>query len=92
MNSNNNNSASNEEISMIQGISSLCLSEEPNYLGMIPDSSQTLESPVIFIKNSNIQELKPENMYNIFRNFGYVHSILFMKENNTALIQYEELT
>jgi len=57
-----------------------------------PQTQEVSSSPVIYIKNVNIEELKPENIYNIFRNFGYVHSILFMKENATILIQYEEPT
>ena len=75
---------------MMQGMSSLSLSEEPSSLGVTSENSLTEESPVIYIKNSSIEELRPENIYNIFRNFGYVHSILFMKENSTVLIQYEE--
>ncbi|KAL4481135.1 hypothetical protein ABPG72_015090 [Tetrahymena utriculariae] len=63
-----------------QAISRLCQQE------------QTEESPVIFVKNIKINEVTPENVYNIFRNFGYVHSILFLREKKTVLIQYEEVS
>ncbi|KAL4434565.1 hypothetical protein ABPG74_007349 [Tetrahymena malaccensis] len=61
-------------------------------LSHLGQQQQTEESPVIYVKNIKINEVTPVNVYNIFRNFGYVHSILFLREKKTVLIQYEEVS
>lgn len=50
---------------------------------------------MIHVKNmvglADSLNILPENVYNVFRNFGFVHSVLFLKDKSTALVQYEEI-